>query len=490
MVIRLTTTNQPNLLLVMVDQWRGDSLGVAGHPVVRTPYLDALAASGSRFTRAYSAAPTCTPARASLMTGQRPATHGRVGYQDHVPWAYPVTLASELTRQGYQTQAVGKMHFFPERAQLGFQNVILHSPLGIIRSARRRGLDPDLVDDYLPWLRQRLGRDATFHDHGLDSNSWVARPWDKPEAVHPTNFVAEQSIDFLRRRDPTKPFFLFTSFNAPHPPYDPPAWAFDQYRDVEAPEPPVGDWADTFAPVATPHDSRSFHGRIAPDDLRRARAGYWGHMSHVDQQLNRLLEELVHYGVRDNTYVCFVSDHGELLGDHLLFRKGFPYEGSARIPLLLSGPGLPAGGVHDQLVELRDVMPTLLDCAGLPIPDGVEGRSFLPLARGEATEGRPRLHGEHTMLGQSFQWFTDGREKYVWLSGDGREQLFDLVADPEERFDLAGRADQADRLARWRSLLIAELTGREEGFTDGHRLIPGCPVRATLSSPAAPSDRP
>lgn len=477
---------RPNVLLIMVDQWRGDCLSAAGHPVVRTPYLDRLAAQGARFERAYSATPTCIPARASLMTGQRPATHGRVGYQDLVPWDYPVTLASTFTDAGYQTQAVGKMHFYPERAQLGFQNVILHSPLGIVATTRREGRDPDLVDDYLPWLRQQLGRDATFYEHGLDGNSWVARPWDKPEHTHPTNWVSAQAADFLRRRDPTKPFFLFTSFNAPHPPYDPPAWAMDQYLDMLGDDDAdVGDWAGTFDAWADPHNPASRVAHIDRRMLRRARAGYYGHMTHVDQQIAALLEQLAHYGVRENTYVCFISDHGEMLGDHDMFHKGFPYEGAARIPMLLSGPGIERGTVvTDRVVELGDVMPTLLDLAGVEVPDTVEGASMRPLVDGgprdEAPTWREWLHGEHVMLGQSFQWLTDGREKYVWLSESGTEQLFDLVDDPRELHDLVGDPASAERLARWRGRLVDELRGREEGFTDGERLIAGRPVRRTL----------
>lgn len=360
---------------------------------------------------------------------------------------------------------------------MGFQNVILHSPLGIVRMARSRGIDPDLIDDYLLWLRQQLGRDATYFEHGLDSNSYIARPWDKPEHVHPTNFVAAQAADFLRRRDPTKPFFLFASFNAPHPPYDPPAWAFDQYLDAPMSAPPVGDWADTFANRANAHNSTSFVGDIDPRLLRRARAGYYGHMSHVDQQVSALLEALEQHGVRQNTYICFLADHGEMLGDHHLFRKGFPYEGSARIPMLLAGPGISPGTVCDRLVELGDVMPTLLEYAGQPIPAEVEGRSFLPLAHGDHVEWRETLHGEHTLFGQSIQWLTDDREKYVWFSENGYEQLFDLKDDPQE---LRNRAPHSDRLVHWRGQLIERLVGREEGFTDGRVLVPGRPVQPTL----------
>jgi arylsulfatase A-like enzyme len=172
------------------------------------------------------------------------------------------------------------------------------------------------------------------------------------------------------------------------------------------------------------------------------------------------------------------------MGDHHRFRKQVPYEGSARVPLLLHGPpeaGIRRGGVFDPVIELRDVMPTLLDCAGLPVPESVEGRSFLPIARGERSEWRPYLHGEHTYMGGSLQWLTDGHEKYIWFSGTGHEQLFDLDDDPQERRDLAPCDSSSERVAHWRRLLIQELSGREEGFTDGERLIAGRPVHPTLA---------
>lgn len=475
-------SDRPNVVLICVDQWRGDCLSVDGHPVVHTPYLDDLALSGARFSRAYSATPVCVPARAALFTGLSQESHGRVGYRDGVPWNYPVTLAGEFTRHGYQTQAVGKMHVYPERSQLGFQHVILHD--GYLHFARRRDRDYGLVDDYTPWLRERLGRDADYFEHGVDCNSYVARPWDKPEYTHPTQFVATQAIDFLRRRDPRKPFFLYVSFHRPHPPYDPPAWAFEQYIQAEMPEPPVGDWTDIFAPHADAHRSDALAATVSPAILRRARAGYYGHMTHIDHQVHRLREALVDHGLAGETWVCFVSDHGEMMGDHHLFRKGVPYEGSARVPLILSGPagaGIAAGMVCRALAELRDVMPTLLECAGLPVPAGVEGHSLLPAARGGTEQVRDRLHGEMVMVGQSIQWVTDGREKYVWFSGTGQEQLFDLERDPQECHDLAALPAESARVARWRRALVEALRGREEGFTDGERLITGRPVHALLA---------
>jgi arylsulfatase A-like enzyme len=236
------------------------------------------------------------------------------------------------------------------------------------------------------------------------------------------------------------------------------------YLQRDMPPVPVGDWTGVFAPWADPRRPDALAGEIDPCALRRARAGYYGHMTHIDHQINRLLEALAEYGLRDETWVCFLSDHGEMLGDHHLFRKGYPYEGSARVPLILHGPagsGVRPGLVCDPVVELRDVMPTLLDCAGLPVPETVEGRSFLPFARGETCDWRAHLHGEHTLFGQSIQWVTDGREKYVWFSGTGCEQLFDLGDDPHEMHDLARDPAAADRIARWRQVLIQEVGSRK-----------------------------
>ena len=477
---------RPNVILICVDQWRGDCLSIDKHPVVHTPFLDHLALQGTRFSHAYTASPSCIAARAALFTGLTPHSHGRVGYQDGIRWDYPTTLAGEFTRHGYQTQAVGKMHVYPSRAQLGFQNVTLFD--GFLHFNRHRGQPADANDDYLPWLREKAGHDADYFDHGVNCNSIVARPWDKDEYLHPTNWVVHQSAEFLRRRDADKPFFLYMSFFHPHPPYVPPAWAFEQYLHRDMPDPPVGDWEESLlAPYIDSDNPMCSVGKLPPHLLHRARAGYYGHMSHIDHQISRFLEILREYRQQDNTWICFVSDHGELIGDHHLFRKSVGYEGSARVPLILKGPanaGLLKAARLDPVVELRDIMPTLLECAGLPVPDSVEGKSFLPFARGNKIAGaeswRPYLHGEHLIFGnQSQHWLTDGKEKYLWYSALGREQLFDLAADPNELHDLA--PSNPDRLAFWRKHLIAELKGREEGFTDGQKLITNRPVKPVLS---------
>ena len=453
-------TSRPNIVLICVDQWRGDCLSIDNHHTVQTPYLDQWAMDGARFSHAYAATPSCVPARASLMTGLRPATHGRVGYADGVAWPYTVTMAGEFTRGGYQTQAIGKMHVFPERAHLGFENVQLHD--GFLHFARSQHPDLRAIDDYVPWLRERSGDpDADYFDNGLNCNSYVARPWDKAEALHPTNWVMTRGIEFLRRRDTTRPFFLFLSLHRPHPPLDPPAWAFEQYLHQPMPDPPRGDWIETFAHLA-PHGQRDRAadpsiGDFSPTMLQRARAGYYGHLSHIDTQINRFAESLTEKGLARDTVLCFVSDHGEMLGDHRFFRKTLPYEGSARVPLIFRAPSLQlrAGAQCDQVAELRDILPTLLDCAGLQIPESIEGRSLLPLMRGQNCAWRKYLHGEHPALGSSAHFITDGKTKYIWISGDGTEQFFDLENDPDELLNLINAPAMSARIAAARQQLIA-----------------------------------
>ncbi len=476
---------RPNLLLILVDQWRADALGCAGHPVVETPHLDELFLDGFRFAQAYAAVPSCVAARCSLLTGLTPRSHGRVGYQDGVEWHYPVTLPGLLRDAGYHTQCVGKMHVHPPRARLGFDHVVLHD--GVISWNRRHLPDWDAHDDYRLWLRERAGAGADVSDTGLAANSWVVRPWPYEESWHPTNWAVTQAIDFLRRRDPQQPFFLTLSLVRPHAPLDPPAAYLARYEHQALPPVPVGDWAEPDDPHGYGLRATFAGGIVAPEARDRCRRAYFAQLTHLDHQLNRLFLQLSWLNLAENTAVVFVADHGELLGDHHLWGKSLPFDGSARVPLLLRLPWrYQLGGrrVIDAPVELRDLLPTLCELAEAPVPDSIEGRSLLPLCRGEATHWRRWVHGEHVRGPQlSVHWLTDGREKYVWYSDAGRELLFDLVADASESRNLA--VECPERVALWRGRLAAELTGREEGYVAGGELVTGRPVRAVLSHVAS-----
>ena len=469
---------RPNLILLMADQFRGDCLGIAGHPDVKTPYLDALAAEGVRFPNAYSACPTCVPARACLYTGMSQAHAGRVGYEDLVPWNYEHTLAGELARAGYYTQCVGKMHVHPLRNNLGFHDVRLHD--GYLHAYRRPDTpaceDQRTADDYYWWLRQELGAAADPTDTGLDCNSWIARPWMYEEKYHPTNWAASECLDFLRRRDRSMPFFLMASFVRPHPPLDPPGYYFDLYDRKELAPPWRGDWNWTNRAEEARYSYHAQTAPLDPDHIHRLRAGYYGSITHLDHQIGRIVSALVEQGLMDNTVILFVSDHGEMLGDHLFFQKAKPYQGSVRVPLFLSGRGdLVGRGVRPDLAELRDVMPTLLELAGAPVPDTVDGSSLLKGV------DRPWLHGEHALGRDSMHFIVTRTDKFIWYSQTGEELYFDLERDPHETHNAVRDPDRVRRVDQLRGWLVQALSGREEGYTDGARLIPGRPPKTVLS---------
>ncbi len=462
--------DRPNILLIMTDQQRGDCLSIEDHPVLLTPNMDAIGVGGVRFTRAYTTCPSCIAARRSLLSGQFPQTHGMVGYRDGVEWDAPPTLPQVLRDAGYQTALVGRsMHQFPARKRYGYDEMHTNCHTG--------------ADDYDRWLgRYGPTPDSDWFSAGVMHNDWTARPWPFDESLHFTNWTVDRALDFLRRRDPSCPFFLTVSFIAPHPPLQPPACYFERYLRTGVPDPVIGDWA-------TPPDETQQARNPSPDrvDLKgeallSTRAGYYGLINHVDDQIRRLLNPVngVMTMTGGNTVVVFTSDHGEMLGDHYLWRKQLPYEPSARIPMMMYAPprfGIEPGTVIDRCVCLEDLMPTLLDLADLPVPETVEGASLLPLARGDSAQWRDFLHIEHAPYHHTL---TDGREKFIWFNEDGREQFFDLDEDPTECRNLVDDADREERIDMWRALLIEELEDRPEGFSDGQRLIPHRPYHPTL----------
>ena len=460
---------RPNIVFIITDQQRADCLSVSGHPVVETPHLDMLAAKGVNFTASYSCCPSCIAARASMFTGLRPTTHGRLGYQDCVPWRYDVTLPGELAKAGYQTHCIGKTHFFPQRAHLGFHSIESYEGA--------QNFDGRFVNDYWEWLRERAGSHVNETLHGADWNSWVARPSHLPEELHNNTWVVTRGIEFLRRRDPTRPFFLNLSFHRPHAPLDPPQVFWDLYKDRPLPPVPVGDWTAPFdVPI---NNDNAWRGRLASRLLDTARRAYYAQIAHIDSQIGRLMIALREQRAGP-TWIVFTSDHGEMLGDHCLFRKTYAYEGSARTPLVICPPDAAALHASDAPATQEDLMPTMLEIAGAPIPASIEGRSLLPLMAPATAFAarRPYVHGEHAACygddAMGVQYLTDGRMKYVWYTVTGQEQLFDLAKDRDELHDCAADPAYREPLLLWRSRLISELAPRtRDSLSDGKRLLPG-----------------
>jgi arylsulfatase len=453
-------TAQPNILLIHTEHHRGDSLGVAGHPVLLTPNMDTIARRGVRFTRFFSACPSCIAARRSILTGQNPQTHGVVGYRDGLEWQGTPTLPGVLGEHGYQSVHIGRsMHQFPPRKGHGFESM-------------------ETMEDYRAWLRDqnpRHGVDDWFGG-GVMHNDWTARPWHLDEDLHATNWTVERALRFMARRDSSRPFFLSLGFIAAHPPLQPPAFYLDRYLRTGVPQRDIGDWAT--APQADEGGREDYVSAscidLSGEALLSMRAAYYGLLNHVDDQLRRLINPVKGLRHCQDTIIILTSDHGEMLGDHYRCRKSVAYQGAACVPFLISTPpsfGTRSGQVTDAVATHADIMPTLLEMLELPIPEGVDGLSLCGHLRGSPPGNwREYLHIEHS---PNHQCLTDGQEKYIWWPGDGREQLFDLSVDPRELHDLVGEA--SPRLAHWRGRLIERLSDRPEGFVHNGALVPGRP---------------
>lgn len=478
---------KPNIILLMCDQFRGDCLSFNGHPDIKTPYLDTLAATGINFDNVYSACPSCIPARVALFTGKSQKNHGRVGYEDGIPWNYEHMLAQELSDNGYQTQCIGKMHVDPPRLSCGFNNVKLHD--GYL-AHYRSSLIPhyehqEVTDDYLYYLKDKEGQTADFNVTGPECNSWITHPWIYEEKLHPTNWVVDESIRFLKTRDRTKPFFLMSSFVRPHQPFDAPKTYFDMYKNKSLRQPASGDWVDPSLTKKYGNIKDSIYGCKDKELRHEAMCGYYACITHVDHQIGRLITSLVEDGTYDDSIILFLSDHGELLFDNNLYRKAFPYEGSTHIPLIIHvGDNLKHKSPFrsDTLVELRDIMPTILDFAGIKIPKSVDGFSLVPEICGDKKNNREYLHGEHSFHSNlSSHFIVTTSDKFIWYSEKNEEQYFNLKEDPREECNLINNPSYTERINHLRNCLIKELSGREEGYSDGIKLKEGCKPINTLS---------
>ncbi len=450
-------SERPNILLITTDQQRWDAVSGTGPTFLRTPHFRHLCKEGVRFNRAYSDCPTCVPARRTIMTGQHAHTHGMTENSVSVPIDSSQTLPGQLTAAGYQTMAIGKMHFSPQRFRQGFQEMLL-------------------PDDYYREMARRGGPQPMHH--GLGQNELTPTMSTVAETDTLTAWTAERSVDFItHRRDPSAPFFLWTSFSKPHPPLDPPEPYYSMYRDADIPEPVCGDWARADdCPVALRRMWERMDDGLTPEIIREARAAYYGLISQIDFNLGRIFAALRASGQWRNTIILFTSDHGDYLGDHGGVWKGFFHEPSAHVPFVLrlppSEPWVSSDRSVDDLVCLADVYPTLLRAAGCDVPAEVDGRDLSPIARGEASiADRYVVSVFASSIEHCHQLaITDGRWKYLWFEG-AAEQLFDLAADPSELSNRAADPEAAPVKAELRAALIAELAGKKSPYVvDGDLL--------------------
>jgi arylsulfatase len=465
------TARRINILFLMDDQHRGDWIGAAGAKWMITPNLDRLAREGVLFRRAYSSVPSCLGARAALLTGLSPWGHGGIGYTP-IPERFVHEKPRLFTAAGYRTHAIGKQHFTPQTNYHGYQTVELGEP----NYSRM-----EHIPEYEQWFAAQTGGNNPYaaYRSGNDQRGGVPYPYE--EKLHETRWTADRAIAFLESEPRGTNWFLKVSFHRPHAPLNPPKRWYDRYEGVAIPAPAVGEWArQRYGGVVTSFqkDPDATRGVVPADELRESRRSYAAAISFVDEQVGRILAALEQRGELENTLILFTSDHGDVMGDNLLYRKTYPVEGSVNVPMIVRWPGqiglkAKRGQVRSELVELRDVLPTFLDAAGLPRPAAMEGASLLDALQGRPW--RPSLDLEHASCYQPKDgWVAlmDARYKYVYYTITGDQQLFDLKQDPQELHDLATEKDSAALVKSWREKMVQHLAIRGDAWVrDGDLVV-------------------
>jgi len=442
----------PNVLLIMADDLNND-LGTYGHPIVKTPNLDRLAARSVRFDRAYTQFPLCSPSRVSLLTGRRPDTtrvHDLVtDFRTTLPDV--VTLPQAFRRNGYVSARVGKIYHYGNPGQIGTSG--LDDPASWDEVINPRGVDKD-EESTLTNLTPKRGLGSSL--------SYYASP--APDEAHTDGKVAAETIALLEKHK-DRPFFIGAGFYRPHCPFIAPRKYFDLYPLDRIP-----------APAFTPADLEGIpqaawftippNWDVPPDGLRETIRAYYASISFLDANVGRVLDALDRLGLADRTIVVFVSDHGYHLGDRGQWMKQTLFEHSTRAPLLISGPGIAAKRRSSpRIVEFLDLYPTLLALAGVPAPSGLQGRSLVPLLKD------PAARWDHAALSQvrrgaaqpaagaaatPFMGYSVRTAEWRYTEWDGGArgvELYNERNDPGERRNLASDPKHQTRVVEMQKLL-------------------------------------
>ena len=520
--------DRPNFLIIITDQQRGDALGCAwpqwrdgggqaAGAVLQTPNLDRLAAEGVRLTRAYVNNPLCMPSRSTLLTGLTPRGHGvrtnGINLDPRLP-----TITGALAAAGYRTHSVGKIHTrifglpngvdpetldpqeYPESAWMWHHGKISHLPepyYGFQTTEWTGGHGSGVYGDYIAWLRREhpealplLRREAgTPAASGAEQSYRMAIP---PE-LHYTTWVADRTIAFLERAAPEaghRPFMVWASFPDPHHPFATPDPWYSMYDRAAVPLPvrregELDDLAPFFREIyerPLPLSGRRAPTRMPDEQLREIIAITYGMISFVDQQVGRILAVLDRLGLRDDTVVVFTSDHGDLLGDHWLMNKGpFHFDGLLNVPGIWRYPRrFPAGRVSSALASHLDVAPTLLELAGVPVPESGPlwpaaspetsrmmapwpGRSLVPVLTGERDRVQDAVvvENDEDYLGLRLRTLiTETHQLTTYVGDDGEQpfgELFDLRRDPGQLHNLWQAPEARALKLELKERLLAEL---------------------------------
>jgi choline-sulfatase len=460
------TRKKPNVLLICSDQQHPQLAGYRNHPHVQTPNLDRLVENGTHFTRAYCNSPICTPSRMSFLTGKY--VHEIGTWNNNFPLdPEEMTWARQLDQAGVQTTLLGKMDFCGEYQDGGFSDyrIIRRRPVtaGMTNSPPYRLTSPFWGRLKGAWRHWRPVSRAIAHagprtDQRVGSGDFSDQSDDFLGNYDHDRTIADWAVQALQERgreSAETPWLLYVGFVLPHEPYVVPHQYFDMYYPDNVSLPVDARFPNENLHPAMRHLQQTHHAGQPTDDLLlRTQATYMGMTTCIDDFVGEILDELEAQGLAEDTYVIFTSDHGDTVGEHGLFFKKSPYEGSVGVPLVIRGPGVPEGRQIDDPVSLIDLYPTLLDVFGLEAPGHLAGCSWLPLIPGAEMERPDFVFSEYHGWFALRDWYmlVRGGLKYVWYADD-RPSLFDLDRDPNELNDLALDPGYAGELEEFEKLL-------------------------------------
>lgn len=444
--------SRPNVVFIFTDDQRFDTIAALGNPVIKTPNLDRLVRRGVSFCNHYIMGGTwgavCMPSRNMMLTGRTlfriapPDEPSPATYKGGIVPPQHVTLPGQLRQQGYLTFFTGKSHNFVQSTPY-FEQGGRIGPVGSILSPAPAG--------------QPTGHDA------MQFKRWGSTQVEVHPGRHSTDVFGADAVAFIERQQGGQPFFLYLAFHAPHDPIMAPAKYEAMYAAEQMPLP--ASFAPNHAFETGSINIRSFvvHrdqtlAPYTPEAMQRNIAIYYAMITHLDAQVGRVIDALESKGQLDNTILVFSSDNGLSLGDHGLNHKQSVYEQDVRVPLILSGPGLPRNETRDQLCYLLDLFPTLCELVGVPIPASVEGRSLLPVIRDGTRPHRSELYFAYDNFQRGCR---DERFKLMEFAVPDKKtgaivrhtRLFDLQEDPQEKRNLADLAAHAGTLVRMRALM-------------------------------------
>ena len=451
---------QANILFIMTDQQRSDTIGALGNHEIRTPVLDSLVQAGATFTNCYTPSPVCVAARSAAITGVPPHLNGCTSNNES-----PLDMRSimqVLGAAGYRRHGIGKMHFNPQvEAMWGFDSRDISEEGARLKGGSR--------NDFHTYLSEN-GYGHVLEPQGIRSEMYyIPQPSQLPAQHHHTTWAADRAIDFLRERDRNRPFFLWTSFIKPHPPFESPTPWNKLYRAADMLPPHRPEGYEQLLTYWNRHQNRYKYRDKGYDEMlvRTMKAMYYACISFIDYNLGRILQALG--DDINNTLILYTSDHGEMLGDYGSFGKRTMLNPAAKVPLIMRAPEVAnPGGRVDAPVSLLDIFPTFAEFAGSHIDlPSAEGASLFTL---EADASKREQVYSQVGEGNIGLYMVARRDlKYIYSAADKKEWLIDLRIDPQETRNWAGNPRYDERLRELRGALIArfERDGYDKAVKDG-----------------------